>query len=150
MKRLKRLRKLRCKKQKCKNHFSTILRSFFYKAAFISANNPIGQRNHSWLKVFNVLIQKVLELWQMLHENVKNWYILKLLSFLVANRAFFSLQNFVYFLKKPSWQPICSLLNVFEILSHQGFPKLHKDCIKFSKLDFFCVFVNFGQNLMIF
>ena len=32
---------------------------FSYKTAFISAKNPIGQRNHSWLKVFNVVIHEI-------------------------------------------------------------------------------------------
>ena len=33
--------------------------AYFYKTAFISANNPIGQRNHSLLIVFNVLIHEI-------------------------------------------------------------------------------------------
>ena len=64
MKSLKLLPKLRRKTQKCKKckffyYFGVLVAIFFYKTAFISANNPIGQRNHSWLKVFNVPIHEI-------------------------------------------------------------------------------------------
>ena len=64
MKRLKFLQKLRWKIQKCKKSkicwlFRGPCCNFFYKTAFISANNPIGQRNQSLLIVFNVLIHEI-------------------------------------------------------------------------------------------
>ena len=65
MKKLKRLQKVGCKIQKCKkvrffDYFGVhVAILFLYKTAFISANNPIGQRNHSRLKVFNVLIYEI-------------------------------------------------------------------------------------------
>ena len=118
----------------------------FYKTAFISANNPIGERNYSWLKIFNVPIHEIFRsLTKVAWKREKSVHF-EVIVILVANWAFFSLQNFVYFLKKLFWQPICSSLNVFEIRSHQGFPKLHNNCIKDSKFEFFCVF--FKQNLM--
>ena len=61
----------------------------------------------------------------------------------------FFIEKLSLFLKKslPDNQFVF-LLNVFEIRSHQGFPKFHKNCIKFLKTRIFCVFVNFGQILM--
>ena len=135
MKRLKFLQKLRWKIQKCKKvrlvDYFLVLVAFFLKTPFISANNPIGQRNHSLLIVFNVLIHGISRNLKKLHKKVKK-YFLKFSSFLVANCAFFSVKNFVYFLTKAS-QRICSMLNAFQFLSHQVFRKVHKNCIKFSK-----------------
>ena len=54
---------------------------------------------------------------------------------------------FISSTKQPR-QQICSLLKVFNILSHQGFRKVHKNCRKFSKFDIFCIFVSFGLKLM--
>ena len=63
MKKLERLQKLRYQIQKGKeviifDYFGVHVAILFYQTAFISANNPIGQRNHPWLKVFNVLIHE--------------------------------------------------------------------------------------------
>ena len=65
MKGFKRLHKLRCKIQQRKkviffDYFGVHVAILFYKTASISANNPIVQRNHSWLKVFNVLINEII------------------------------------------------------------------------------------------
>ena len=57
MKKLNLLQKLSCKIQKCCGPCGNSF--FFYKTAFVSANTPIGQRNHSWLKVLNVLIHEI-------------------------------------------------------------------------------------------
>ena len=103
---------------------------------FAKLHNPIGQQSHSWLKVFVVLIH---EIFRNLTKVAWNLKISTFWSYCHFYRklCFFPLQNFVYFLKKPSWQTICSLLNVFEIRSHQGFPKLPQDCIKFHNWSFF-------------
>ena len=117
----------------------------FYKTAFISANNPIGQRNHSWLKVFNVLIH---EIFRNLTKVAKreNRYILKILSFLVDNCAFFFHYKTSFIsLKKPSLFPT-------ERLQHSEPPSFSKSTQKLHKvfkiLFFFGIFVNFGLNLM--
>ena len=70
------------------------------------------------------------------------------LSIWVRVRCIFSTQIAFISSRKPPGQRIFSLFNVFDILSHQVFRKIDKNCIKFSKLDFFCIFVSFGQNLM--
>ena len=57
--------KLRCKIQKGKqcqifDNFEVLVAIlFFYKTAFISANDPIAQRNVWWLKIFNVPIHEM-------------------------------------------------------------------------------------------
>ena len=63
MKMLKRLQKLRCKGNKCKKvrffDYFELHVAILNETAFFSANNPIRQRNHSWMNVFNVLIHEI-------------------------------------------------------------------------------------------
>ena len=146
MKKLKFLQKMRWKIQKCKKRkicwlFCGPCCYLFYKTAFISANNPIGHRNLSLLIVFNVLIHEISRNLKF-QKKVKNRYILKFSSFLVANCVFY-FNNLSFSFLTKAWQRICSLLNVFNFLSHQVFRKVHKNRIKLSKTWIFWCFCLF-------
>ena len=80
---------------------------FFYKTAFISANNPIGQRNLSWLKVFNVLIHEILRsLTKVACKREKSVHFEVIVIF--GRKLFvFFFKKLRLFPKKRSCQPIC-------------------------------------------
>ena len=108
MKRLKFLQKLRWKIHKCKKRKICLLFrgpscNFFYKTAFISPNNPIGQQNFSLLIVFNVLIHEIsrnLPKVAKKGETVIHFEVL--VNFGRKLCVFFSVENLVYFFTKAS------------------------------------------------
>ena len=105
MKRLKLLQKLSCKIQKCKKSkifwlFCGPCGNFFYKIAITSANNPIGQRNHSWLKVFNVLIHEIFRKSTKVAWKREKSVHFEVIVIFGSKLCVFLVQNFVYFLKK--------------------------------------------------
>ena len=66
------------KKVRFVDYFVVLVAIFFYKTAFLSANNPIGQQNHSLLIVFvliHVLIHEI-------SRNLGHFFFIKLLLFL--------------------------------------------------------------------
>ena len=145
MKRLKFLRKLRCiiqKSKKCKIFWiiwGPCGTSYFTKLHLSPQTTLLDTKIIRGWKYITFQSIKSSEVWQKLNRNVKNWYILKFLSFLVANCAFFSLQNFVYFLKKPSWQPICSFpcWTSLKFEATKAFQSYTKTAWSFQNLNFF-------------
>ena len=179
----------------------SLLQFFFTKLHLSQQTNLLDNeiiRCWSYLTFWST---KSLEIWQKLLKKMKNWYILKFSSILVANCAFFffsrklrlllnkylttnlflverlyfskppsfskstqklqkifknlnflvilglNLMNFsktncFYLFKKTPGQQIVSLLNVWEILSHQVIRKKHKNWIKFSKIWVFFTFLS--------
>ena len=82
---------------------------------------------------------------QQLHKIFKNVSFQVFLSISVWIWCFSS-TNCFYLFKEDSWPTMFSLLNVFEILSHQVFRKIDNNCIKFSKIWIFKYFCQFRSE----
>ena len=57
---------------------------------------------------------------------------------------FFIRKTAIIFPEMPTGQRICDLLNVFNILIHDIYRKIDKNCIETSKIRKFCKFSCFG------
>ena len=85
---------------------------------------------------------KSLEIWQKLYKKWKKWYILKFPSFLVANSAFFSVENFVYFLTNAFLTTNLFLVERLQFFKPPSFSKSTKKLHKIFKNLIFVVFLS--------
>ena len=154
MTRLKFLQKLRCKKQNVKKSkifwlfWGPCGNSFFTKL-HLSPQTTLLDNGI-------ICVWKYLTFWSM--KSFRNltkvsWKREKsvqfeLLSFLVANCAFSSFQNFVYFLKKAFLTTNLFIVERLWNFKLPRFSKITQKLHKILKIWIFCVFVNFGQNFM--
>ena len=121
---------------------------FSTSIVFISSRKQQRQRICSLLNVFNILSRQV---FRKVHKNCIKYQKFDFFVFLSISVQIWCISStsiaFISSKKQPR-QRICSLLNVFKFLRHQDFRKVHKNCIKFSIIRIFGIFVSFGLNLM--
>ena len=132
--------------------FLTILRSLwhlFYKTAIISANNPIGQRNHSWLKVFNVPIHEIFRSSTKVESKREKLVRFEVIVIFGRNSCvFFFITKFRLFPKKAFLKTNLFLVGRLWNSKPPRFSKVTQKLHEVFKIWNFFGFVYLGQNLM--
>ena len=138
---------MRWKIQKCKKvrfvDYFVVLVAILFKKLHLSPQTTLldNQIIRCW-SYSTFWSTKSLEIRQKLVK-VKNSYILKFSSFLVANCAFFSVENFVYFLTKASQTTILFLVErlLFSKQNLEKYTKLNKNFKNLNFLVFLTILV---------